>query len=401
MNIIFLGMIYGKNDEKKYLAVSKTGLPAAVNNYQTEVIKGLSLNKESISVISSAPFGIFPSACKKLFVKSREYVIDAVSVSDIGYLNIPVIKQLMRYAGAVRKLKHRVNAAGNGDVFILTYGLYTPYLRAMAKIKSRYKNVKCGCIIADLPLKYGVMPNNRLKKLVFTLYGKSELRALQVCDKFVLLSEEMREELSLLPERCTVVEAIVSPRQEIKAEKNNVFTVFYGGSLDTSFGIKGLLAAAEELKNLNIDFVIAGAGDAEDEVRRCASNNPHVKFLGYITKDEVYEQQKRAWLLVNPRTPEGEYTKYSFPSKTTEYLASGTPLAAYRLPCYPPEYEDYIYFTDYNEKRNALASEIKRLSKKDTKELCCFGNKAKEFVLTEKNCAVQTAEIISLIRGGI
>ena len=34
---------------------------------------------------------------------------------------------------------------------------------------------------------------------------------------------------------------------------------------------------------------------------------------------------------VNPRQNNEEFTKYSFPSKTMEYLASGVPVVAYKL----------------------------------------------------------------------
>lgn len=56
-----------------------------------------------------------------------------------------------------------------------------------------------------------------------------------------------------------------------------------------------------------------------------ATKDRRIQYLGSIPHDEILQLQRTASLLVNPRTPEGIYTKYSFPSKTMEYLASGTP----------------------------------------------------------------------------
>ena len=50
-----------------------------------------------------------------------------------------------------------------------------------------------------------------------------------------------------------------------------------------------------------------------------------------------------ATLLINPRFSNEEYTKYSFPSKNMEYMASGTPILTTKLPGMPKEYYEYIY----------------------------------------------------------
>ena len=45
---------------------------------------------------------------------------------------------------------------------------------------------------------------------------------------------------------------------------------------------------------------------------------------------------------MNPRSADAEYTKYSFPSKTIEYLATGVPVVMNRLPGIPEEYEYFV-----------------------------------------------------------
>ena len=64
--------------------------------------------------------------------------------------------------------------------------------------------------------------------------------------------------------------------------------------------------------------------------------------------------QHKATILVNPRTSEGEFTKYSFPSKTMEYLLAGKSVVINRIPGIPEEYFNYVY-TPKDESIEALA----------------------------------------------
>jgi len=54
----------------------------------------------------------------------------------------------------------------------------------------------------------------------------------------------------------------------------------------------------------------------------------------------------KADVLVNPRENNEEYTKYSFPSKNIEYLASGNPVVAYMLDGMGDCYREYIYLLE-------------------------------------------------------
>lgn len=65
--------------------------------------------------------------------------------------------------------------------------------------------------------------------------------------------------------------------------------------------------------------------------------------------------QQQATLLVNPRKGHEEYTKYSFPSKTMEYMASGTPTIMYKLPGLPIEYEEYLVLLPDNSQETLTA----------------------------------------------
>ena len=52
---------------------------------------------------------------------------------------------------------------------------------------------------------------------------------------------------------------------------------------------------------------------------------------------------------MNVRNPKDEFTAYSFPSKTIEYMSSGTPLLTSHLPGIPQEYFDFCYSISGND----------------------------------------------------
>ena len=77
-----------------------------------------------------------------------------------------------------------------------------------------------------------------------------------------------------------------------------------------------------------------------------------------------------------------------------EYMASGTPLVAYDLPCIPREYIPFFYqITDEED----MAELLNNLLSKDKKELHDFGLKAQRWVTDNKNYVIQAGKVAKLI----
>ena len=86
-----------------------------------------------------------------------------------------------------------------------------------------------------------------------------------------------------------------------------------------------------------------------------SAEDPRICYFGAVSPEEAARIRMRASVLVNPRTSEGRYTRYSFPSKTLEYLLGGRPVVAYLLPGIPEEYRSYLIVPS-REDADALAS---------------------------------------------
>ena len=99
-----------------------------------------------------------------------------------------------------------------------------------------------------------------------------------------------------------------------------------GGGLTKKYGVIELLNAFERLQDENCRLVICGSGDAENDIIEASNRDRRIIFKGLLPRKEVLSLQKSSTILVNQRSNNEEYTKYSFPSKIMEYLSSGTPV---------------------------------------------------------------------------
>ena len=141
---------------------------------------------------------------------------------------------------------------------------------------------------------------------------------------------------------------------------------------------------------------ICGSGDSKEAIEEAARIDPRIKFWGLVDSNTALEMQHKATILVNPRTSEGEYTKYSFPSKTMEYLLAGRSVIINHLPGIPDEYYDYVY-TPKDESIEAFADCISNVLNIDEEEREKRAKAGRDFVIERKNSKIQMQRVIKMI----
>ena len=114
-------------------------------------------------------------------------------------------------------------------------------------------------------------------------------------------------------------------------------------------------------------------------------------------KEKKEEEKKKATVLVNPRHSNEEYTKYSFPSKTMEYMASGTPTLMAPLKCVPQEYIKHLFFFE-DESVDGMKRKLEEICSKSQEELNSFGSAASDFILHNKTSKIQTGRVVEMIK---
>ena len=127
-----------------------------------------------------------------------------------------------------------------------------------------------------------------------------------------------------------------------------------------------------------------------------AIDDPRIQYGGMLLSSEIVEKEMEATLLVNPRPTDAEFVKYSFPSKTMEYMASGTPVLTTDLPGMPREYLPYVNLIR-EETPEGIASALQETLSRSDEELMQQGLQARRFVLETRNNVVQAKKILTML----
>lgn len=390
--MIFMGALFRKEHEKNLLDLSKVGITNAANTFQWNIIEGLVQNGEkNIHIINALPVGVWPRQYKKMLLNDEQWEYLGNRCFEIGALNIPIFKQLYRTI----KAKRIVREFAKNENEIIIYSTYVPFLKALYKLP---KTIKITAVIADIPEHYDLAQRSSFRKLLLKMQTKIMYKYMKRIDRFVLLTEQMTKPLNVGDRPYTVVEGIFddSKLSTVQVPSNDKKIIFYSGSLKCQFGIKTLLDAFGMLKDQEAELWICGAGEAENEIKEMSQKDKRIKFYGFLPLSEVEKLRAQASVLVNPRTNDGEYTKYSFPSKTMEYMASGVPVVMYKLDGVPDEYDEYLTYIK-DDSVDTMAQTLSNILALPAEERLSIGARARAFVLENKNKKIQSFKILNFI----
>ena len=369
--MIFVGLLFEKDYEKAVIENSRGGfVQNQVNNFQWNLIDGLKLNDvKDIQILNVLPVGSYPFHYKNLFLKKKLWGEKNI---EIGTINIPLFKQLSRY------LKIRKILKKSADKNIIIYSTYLPL---------KDKNIIL--VVADLPEYYDLGKTNVIKKTLRKINNHFVYKYIRRVDKFILLTEDMKTPLAVNDRPYQIIEGVFNSRDFCKKPNypKDKHIILYSGTLNSLYGIKELLDSFLEFDDDCSELHIYGDGDSARYVQKCALIDKRVIFHGFQPRQVILEAYLHASLLVNPRKNDSDYVKYSFPSKTMEYLASGVPVLAYKLDGIPNEYDKYINYVDVD-----FNYSFKKIF--DNYDLYCKkAMAAKEFIYKEKNAFVQASKI--------
>lgn len=391
--MLFLGLLFDRSEEQ--LIVSKSrGCPLQnqVNTFQWNCIDGFYENGvQDLHIINALPVGVYPKRYTDMIIPSKEWKYNGGDHFQIGSFNLPLLKQWGRY----RKCKKILKASD--DKNILIYSPYQPFLKAIKKLDKSYSVT---LIVPDLPEYYDYASTGRLRKMLRSINNRSIKKCMGRVDRFVLLTEDMKLPLEVGERPYTVVEGVCAAKPSEYARQSfpDKKAILYAGSLNKQFGIDVLVQAFEQITDENYELWLCGGGDYVENIKEISKRDGRIKFFGFVTKDKVLELQSQATVLVNPRQNIGEYTKYSFPSKTMEYLLSGVPTVAYKLDGIPAEYDEYFCYVEENTLLS-LAQTLKKVCDDKSGHYETVARKAVEFVTKQKNPKVQAKKIMDIALG--
>ena len=404
MKVIFLSHFYPRCKRDYYMSRSRTGLSFAADAHQYAIALGLNSCCNSLEIVNLPAVSHFPIRYKDICQHSEFIEENGLRIYNVGYNNIIEYQFVSRCLNARRVLNKLVKESDE-SVYIVVYGINFAINKAAIDIKKRYPGkVKLCDIIPDLPQDVNTHGSfvSRILSSLRGLYFKTAEDYFPEFDSYVLLTDYMKEVVKCSPDKYIVSEGIYEEQvaKRIPHQENpNYFILFYGGMLYEKFGIMNLVNAFHSIPNSNMRLQLCGYGDCVERVIGLSKVDNRIQYLGVVDRDQVLDLQSRASLLINPRIPDGNpFTKYSFPSKTLEYFASGTPTLMYRLDGIPQEYYEFCYSLGPEHTSSAeLARKIIEISEVDVNERLIIAQAARAFVLEKKNPQVAARMVYELL----
>ena len=239
----------------------------------------------------------------------------------------------------------------------------------------------------------------RLLKRLDMLRNRSCLRYV---DKFVLISRHQAEILEIEADSFLVVEGMVransapDPLPAVEAGQEPLFTVVYTGGVDERNGVKDLVDAVPHLTHDRVRVVFCGAGDLVSYVRARSASDSRIVVTGQVDHEESLSWQTRADLLINPRPGTAEFTRYSFASKTLEYLLAGKPVLAFRNDGTPSEYDEHLMYIS-EPGPAGIAAAIDGVIVMPQSEREARGARGRAFVEAEKSAERQMRRLLDFL----
>ncbi len=382
--------VYGGCSPKKYKEyVESKGLriQQQAQKYNQLLMEGIVENGMSVDAISSRP--INRNADKRLVFKGERETDNKITYHYVPFINYSALRKISVFLSVFFKMLFMKKKK---DFVVICDALcIAPSIAAL--IVSKLRRIKTVGIVTDVPC-------HRPDNAKVPLHEKINLGLMKKFDGYLLLTEPMNDIVNPRKRPYVVLEGHsdigmveVQNKFEEKYEKK---VCLYAGTLRRVYGIESLVRGFIGANIPDTELHIYGEGDFRKELEALAEKYPSVKYMGIAPNSEIVKAELRSALLVNPRPTDAEYTKYSFPSKNMEYMASGTPVLTTKLPGMPKEYNEHVFLIE-EENENGVCEKLREIFELSAEELHKKGLLAKDFVMKEKNNVVQAKKLISMI----
>ena len=357
--------------------------PAApAHKYHRILIEGLAANAK-VDVVANPP--VHKGIMEKQWIKlPREEDGNAV------YHHLPAIRNsLLKLLYVGVGTFYKTFSLIRKDSAVVVDCLHrTAALAAMAA--ARLRGAKCVGIVTDLP--------EMLQAGSFSV--KLAQFVISHCTDYVFLTEAMNQRLNPKGKPYVILEghADISMREHPASleKKTHPKVCLYAGAISKQYGLDRLMEGFQKANIPDAQLHLYGYCDFEEEVRAVAEADDRIFYGGLLMNHEVVQKEQEATLLVNPRPTHEEFVKYSFPSKTMEYMASGTPVLTTVLPGMPKDYYPHVFLLE-QETAEGIADKLTEVLSLSDEELFEKGKAAKEFILDTRNNVVQAAKILEML----
>lgn len=400
MRILYISTLCSQRFSERLFLLCPNRAGFAVQKFHSLLSQGLRANNVDVQTLSAIPVTSAESK-KKVWCESAEKE-NGIRFRYIPFINISYIRQICLFLcsflytliwGLFGKKEKRVLF----DVLNISVCLG-------ALLACKINGLKTVGVMTDMPgLMVGVGSEGKKQNQNFLYKNASFINKKYISSFsfYVFLTEAMNDVVNVHHRPYIVMEGLADPacatfNNELnKKEKERV--VLYAGGLHERYGLGMLVDAFMKLPMDDVRLVIYGKGPYVEKLNKNAELDNRIIYKGLRSNAEVVADEIAATLLVNPRPTTENFTKYSFPSKNMEYMASGTPLLTTKLPGMPQEYYPYV-FTFEEESVDGYKEALMSVLSNSREDLHQKGLDARNFIMERKNNVVQCRRILELMR---
>lgn len=372
---------------KEYIESKGIRVQQQAQKYNQLLMEGIVENGVTVDAISSRP--INRNVDKKLFFCGENDTENGINYHYVPFINYPVLRNISVFLSVFFKMLFIKKPK---DCTMICDALsIAPSFAAL--LACTFRKIRTVGIITDVPCH---RPDNT--KISF--HERINLKLMTKFDGYLLLTEHMNSIVNFKERPYVVLEghsdigmAEIENKLENKYEKR---VCLYAGTLRKVYGIESLVKGFIKADIPDAELHIYGEGDYRRELEILTEKYGSVKYMGIAPNEVIVEEELRCSLLVNPRPTDADYTKYSFPSKNMEYMASGTPVLTTKLPGMPKEYNDHVFLID-EENEDGICKMLNEIFSLSPEKLHEKGLCAKDFVMKEKNNVVQAEKLIQMV----
>ncbi len=386
--------------QKKYEEICKKRIKPVIDPQQKFfrlMLSGLSeANDGKVMALSALPVSA-STVKQKTFAYEEESDDTGVNYRYLPFKNGKIARYLSLITSAKRYVKDWCKDKSPNTSAIIVDPLI-PVIAIPARKVAQKHGIKVCAVVTDIPTLSTNMKERKestIKKWLMGIYQKISDADLKSYDAYIPLTESLNEAVNEKKKPYIVVEGFADSKDTEIAEHHENY-IMYAGGVYEKYGVKALAEAFISLNRKDIQLYIFGDGSYVEELKSVQEKYQNIRYMGCVSPEEVVAYEKQALLLVNPRPTNEKFAKYSFPSKTMEYMLSGTAVASTRLPGIPEEYFGYMYSLD-DESCAGLAGRLSEILSHSKDELANKGKKAHDFAIGNKNNVVMAEKIIKMI----
>lgn len=383
--ILWLSGISWLHDSGEYFPpVTYPGIVSG-SSFQQAIIEGIESLDYSVDILCDCDM----SSGSKIEWSHNGYSKD-IRIAGKRNKYLRIISKIIGYGREIRKNPNVLN-----HDYFCAYEVHLPYLIALRKIKRKKPDAKTIIICPDLSIYMDLNKKSGFKHFLKKIENRIVKKLLKYIDGYILFTEQMNDYFGSYNKPYEVIEGVYKEKFQFGNTSKKNF-ILYAGSLHYNTGIEEIIEAFNKINNRDVELWICGTGAMEKYIKNASLKNNKIIFKGFVNPDELFKYEQEAQLLLNLRNPIEIYTKYSFPSKMFEFMASGTPVMCTDLAGIGPEYKRNCIIIENNDV-DLIVKSINKYFEMNIVDRLSIGNDARNFILNYKNKYIQAEKLKKLL----